>query len=184
MAEALLAQERHDYEQKLRDMELAQLQDLMRGPALSVQSGGGGVGSVRSQAGASSRGYSGEWSAGEEGYYEEGDVHWRGGDAGGGVTAPIALQAATVAAPALNDGTAKASSFATITQVRNSYLFSFFSSALTLDIWWFCTADGWKLPHAGPDHKRTTSSGQWRGEDGLGQCGGGTCCTCFQSPRQ
>jgi hypothetical protein len=34
LAEALLAQERHDYEQKLRDMELAQLQDLMRGPAI------------------------------------------------------------------------------------------------------------------------------------------------------
>lgn len=39
MAEALLAQERHDYQRKLRDMELAQLEDLMRGPALSVQAG-------------------------------------------------------------------------------------------------------------------------------------------------
>jgi hypothetical protein len=39
VAEALLAQERHDYQRKLRDMELAQLEDLMRGPALSVQSG-------------------------------------------------------------------------------------------------------------------------------------------------
>ena len=50
MAEALVAQERHDYQQQLRAMELAQLEDLMRGPALSVQqqgyerssSGGGG----------------------------------------------------------------------------------------------------------------------------------------------
>jgi hypothetical protein len=39
VAEALLAQERHDYQRKVRDMELAQLEDLMRGPALSVQSG-------------------------------------------------------------------------------------------------------------------------------------------------
>ena len=40
MAEALVAQERHDYQQQLRAMELAQLEDLMRGPALSVQQQG------------------------------------------------------------------------------------------------------------------------------------------------
>lgn len=38
MAQALQAQERHDYQRLLREMELAQLEDLMRGPALSVTS--------------------------------------------------------------------------------------------------------------------------------------------------
>ena len=55
MAEALVAQERHDYQQQLRAMELAQLEDLMRGPALSVQQQGyerssGGCGNSASAA--------------------------------------------------------------------------------------------------------------------------------------
>jgi hypothetical protein len=115
MAEALLAQERHDYEQKLRDMELAQLQDLMRGPALSVQSGGGSVGGGGSAGSAvggaagragTSRAYSGEWGSGEEGLYEA-ESHWQDGDAGGSISVPIAPQ----------DSSPKVSSFATITQV-------------------------------------------------------------------
>ena len=36
IAEALQAQERFDYQRQIRDMELAQLEELLRGPALSV----------------------------------------------------------------------------------------------------------------------------------------------------
>jgi hypothetical protein len=178
MAEALLAQERHDYEQKLRDMELAQLQDLMRGPALSVQSGGGSIGSGGSgggRAGTSSRGYSGEWTVGKEGYCEDSGQWQESGASGGSVTVPIAVHTAAEPAPP-QDGNAKLSSFATITQVRipataTYFSFSFFSVACGhLTPGDFCPADGWKLSHAGSIDYR--AAGDWqRGQDRLGhQC--------------
>jgi len=112
MAEALLAQEHHDYLMQIREMELLQLDELHHGPAVAEDRGGGaGSGS----GGGEDRGGGVSINTGGEG---EGN-----GGASGGAGNDVESAGVGRAVGAVGDepavGGKKVFSFANITQVRH-----------------------------------------------------------------